>query len=100
MQSSDATVSTASLSRVTDDIWIVDDKPISAAGLQLPVRMTVIRLSNGDLVLHSPVRHSPALRHELERLGAIRYLLAPNIAHWIFLSDWQKELPRATTFAA
>jgi hypothetical protein len=74
MQSSDATLSRASLSRVTDDIWIVDDKPISAAGLQLPVRMTIIRLSNGDLVLHSPVRHSPSLRHELERLSA-RHIL-------------------------
>src|SRR3954469_113602 len=100
MQSSDATLSTARLSRATDDIWVVDDAPISAAGLKLPVRMTVIRLSNGDLVLHSPVRYSPALRGELERLGAIRYLLAPNIAHWMFLSDWQRELPQATIFAA
>ncbi|MDF0519493.1 SDR family oxidoreductase [Bradyrhizobium yuanmingense] len=100
MQSSDAGVSTASLSQVTDDIWIVDDKPINAAGLQLPVRMTVIRLSNGDLVLHSPVRYSPALRQELERLGTIRYLLAPNIAHWMFLPEWQRQLPQAAILAA
>ncbi|MCA1424349.1 SDR family oxidoreductase [Bradyrhizobium sp. NBAIM16] len=100
MQSSDAGVSTASLSQVTDDIWIVNDKPISAAGLQLPVRMTVIRLSNGDLVLHSPVRYSPGLRQELERLGTIRYLLAPNIAHWMFLPEWQRQLPQAAIFAA
>ncbi|MCA1499850.1 SDR family oxidoreductase [Bradyrhizobium sp. NBAIM14] len=100
MQSSDAGVSTASLSQVTDDIWIVNDKPINAAGLQLPVRMTVIRLSNGDLVLHSPVRYSPALREELERLGTIRYLLAPNIAHWMFLPEWQRQLPQAAIFAA
>jgi short-subunit dehydrogenase len=100
MQSFDAVSSVAGLVRVTDDIWIVDDKPISAAGLELPIRMVVIRLSNGDLVLHSPVRYSPALRHELERLGAIKYLLAPNIAHWMFLLDWQRKLPQATTFAA
>ncbi|MGY3037038.1 short-subunit dehydrogenase [Bradyrhizobium sp. USDA 4354] len=101
MQSSDAGVSTACLSRVTDDIWTVDDQPIIAAGLQLPVRMTVIRLSNGDLVLHSPVRYSPDLRQELERrLGPIRYLLAPNVAHWMFLPGWQRELPQAATFAA
>ena len=100
MQGSDTTSWMPSLSRVTDDIWIVDDKPISAAGLQLPVRMTVIRLSNGDLVLHSPVRHSPALRQELERLGTIKYLLAPNIAHWMFVPGWQRELPQAATFAA
>lgn len=100
MQSSEAAVVAASFSRVTDDIWIVDDKPINAAGLQLPVRMTVIRLSDGDLVLHSPVRYSPALRQELERLGRIRYLLAPNIAHWMFLPEWQRQLPQAAIFAA
>lgn len=100
MQSSDAGLSMASLSRVTDDIWIVNDKPINAAGLELPVRMSVIRLSSGELLLHSPVRYSPALRYELERLGAVKYLLAPNIAHRMFLSEWQRELPQAATFAA
>ncbi len=100
MQNSNAGVSIASLSRVTDDIWVVDDKPINAAGLQLPVRMTVIRLSNGDLVLHSPVRYSLSLRQELERLGRIRYLLAPNIAHWMFLPEWQRQLPQAAILAA
>ncbi|WP_051380350.1 SDR family oxidoreductase [Bradyrhizobium sp. WSM1743] len=100
MQSSDAGLSTDRLSRVTDNIWILNDKPISAAGLQLPVRMTVIRLSNGDLVLHSPVRYSPDLRQQLERLGPIGYLLAPNIAHWMFLPEWQRQLPQAATFAA
>ena len=100
MQEFDAASSTAALTRATDDIWIVDDRPISAAGLRLPVRMTVIRLLNGDLILHSPVRYSAALRDELERLGPIKYLMAPNVAHWMFLPAWQNELPQARIFAA
>jgi short-subunit dehydrogenase len=100
MNKHDAPQSTTKLTRITDDIWIADDKPISAAGMQLPVRMTIVRLSNGNLVLHSPVRYSPTLRTELERIGPIKYLLAPNVAHWMFLSGWQRELPQASTFAA
>ncbi len=100
MNKPDAMISTARLTRVTDDIWMADDRPINAAGLQLPVRMTVIRLSNGDLVLHSPVRYSLALRDEMGKLGSIKFLLAPNVAHWMFLPAWQKELPHAVTFAA
>ncbi|MGX4769643.1 SDR family oxidoreductase [Bradyrhizobium guangdongense] len=100
MNSSDAVLSSVLLTRVTDDIWIADDAPISAAGLRLPIRMTVIRLLNGDLVLHSPVRYSSALREELERLGPIKYLLAPNVAHWMFLPTWQKQLPQARISAA
>ena len=100
MHGPDAASSHVTLTRVTDDILIADDAPISAAGLRLPVRMTVIRLSNGDLILHSPVRYSPVLRNELERFGPIRYLLAPNVAHWMFLPAWQSHLPQALTFAA
>jgi short-subunit dehydrogenase len=87
------------LTRAADDIWIFDDSPISAAGLPVPIRMTVIRLSSGDLLLHSPARYSLTLRAELERVGPIKYFLAPNIAHWMFLPQWQTAVPDAITFA-
>ena len=90
----------AGLTQVTEDVWVYDDAPISAAGLPLPVRMTVVRLSSRELLLHSPVRYSPALHRELERLGRIRYLLAPNTAHWMFLKNWQSAVPDVLTFGA
>ncbi|HVI78844.1 MAG TPA: hypothetical protein VM715_11920, partial [Candidatus Acidoferrum sp.] len=62
----------AGLTQVTEDVWVYDDASISAAGLPLPVRMTVVRLSSREMLLHSPGRYSPALRRELERLGRIR----------------------------
>jgi short-subunit dehydrogenase len=89
----------SALAQAADDVWIVDDTPIQAAGLRLPVRMTIIRLSNGALLLHSPIRYSPSVRTELEQIGPIKYLLAPNVAHWMFLSEWQRALPEAITFA-
>jgi zinc-finger of transposase IS204/IS1001/IS1096/IS1165 len=51
---------------------VVDDAPITAAGLRLPIRMTVIRLANGALLLHSPTRHSPAPQAQLQRLSEIK----------------------------
>jgi hypothetical protein len=44
------------LAQMAENVWIFDDKPISAAGLPLPLRMTIIRLANGYLLLHSPTR--------------------------------------------
>src|SRR5437588_10345720 len=90
----------ASLTQVAKDVWVYDDAPIGAAGLAIPVRMSIVRLSNGNLILHSPVRYSRALHEQLDRLGGIQYLLAPNIAHWMFLADWQAAVPAALTFAA
>lgn len=86
---------------VADGLWIVDGAPIHPGGLlTLPVRMAVVRLASGDLWLHSPVRHSAELARSLARLGPIRHLVAPNVAHWSFLPDWQKAFPDATLWAA
>lgn len=84
---------------VAPDVWIVDGAPIGALGLPLPARMTVLRLGDGDLLLHSPIRYDDRLRHALEPLGRIRHLVAPNSAHWLFLRDWQRRCPDALTWA-
>lgn len=83
---------------LADDVWIVDGAPIAPMGITLPVRMTVVRLGNGELWLHSPIRYTPALAKALEAIGPIRHLVAPNIAHWTFLKPWQEAYPDATTW--
>ena len=85
---------------VAENVFVIDSLFSGAMGLILPVRMTAIRLPNGELLLHSPTRFSAGLRSELERLGRIRHLVAPNIAHWTFLKNWQDACPDATTWAA
>lgn len=85
---------------VAEDVWIIDGGPINAMGLHLPVRMTVFRLTNGDLLLHSPTPFSAEVAKAVETLGRVRHLVAPNIAHWTFLADWQRAYPDATTWAA
>jgi hypothetical protein len=86
--------------RVANDVFVVDSLLPGVLGKVLPVRMTVIRLPNGDLLLHSPTRFSPGLKRELETLGRIRHLVAPNVAHWSFLEPWQRACPEVTTWAA
>ncbi|MDF2972150.1 MAG: hypothetical protein K0R61_2600 [Microvirga sp.] len=88
------------LKPVAENLWIVDSGPQEAMGLSLPVRMTVIRLSNGDVWLHSPTRYNAELRREIETLGPIRHLVAPSIAHWTHLKGWQGGCPAAKTSAA
>lgn len=88
------------LKPVAQDVWIVDSGPISAFGLKLPVRMTVIRLSGGELVLHSPTVFTPGLARELDALGTVSHLIAPASAHWSFLAGWQRACPDAVTWAA
>lgn len=84
---------------VAENLWVVDALH-RVAGLTLPVRMTVVRLSSGELWLHSPTAFNEALWQELTALGPVRHLVAPNIAHWSHLAAWQAAAPEATTWAA
>jgi hypothetical protein len=88
------------LKPVAAGIWIVDSGPLHAMGLAVPVRMTVIRLKTGETWPHSPTRYDDGLKREIERVGPIRHLVAPNIAHWTFVKDWQEKCPGAVTWAA
>jgi len=89
------------LKPVADSVWIVDSGPVKAMGLiPLPIRMTVLRLTDGSVVLHSPTRYDPLLHHSLEQIGLIRHLIAPNSAHWMFVKQWQDNCSAAQTWAA
>jgi hypothetical protein len=88
------------LKPVAPDVWIVDSGPIRPGRLSLPVRMTVIRFPDGSVWLHSPTRWDGQLQEEIAKLGPIRFFVAPNVAHWMFLKEWQERVPGASTFAA
>jgi hypothetical protein len=81
------------------DLWIVDSGPISAMGMKLPLRMTVLRLADGSVLLHSPTRHTPELAQAIEVIGPIHHLVAPTIAHSSYLAEWQLACPAAKVWA-
>ena len=78
---------------VAADIGIVDGPfeylTVGGIGLPLPftTRMTVVRLSNGDLLLHSPVKFDERLANELHGLGTVRHLVSPNQFHYAHIGD-------------
>jgi hypothetical protein len=88
------------LKPIGENIWIVDSGPIRPGGVALPIRMTILRLRSGDLLLHSPTEISESLVDEVRALGPVRHLVAPNIAHWTLLGEWQTRFPEALTWAA
>jgi hypothetical protein len=88
------------LKAVAENVWVVDSGPIRAMGLSLPVRMSVIRLASGGMWLHSPTRFTESLRGEIEAIGPLQHLVAPNIVHWTFLKAWQEHCPGVTLSAA
>lgn len=87
------------LKPVADEVWVVDSGPLVIARIPLPIRMTVIRVSDG-MLLHSPTRYDRDLRDAITAIGPIRHLVAPSFAHWIFMREWIAACPDAITWAA
>src|SRR5678815_4409164 len=73
---------------------------LTFAGIRLPLpfttRMTVVRLSNGDLFLHSPIKFDQTLAKELQRLGRVRHLVSPNQFHYAHIGEWVRAFPGTT----
>ncbi|MCQ0986705.1 DUF4336 domain-containing protein [Jiella marina] len=83
------------------DLWIADGPVVeAAAGFHYPTRMVLVRLESGDLFVWSPVRISHALQAEVDAIGPVRHLIAPNGLHHVFLADWLAVYPQARAHAA
>jgi len=91
---------------VSPDVGIVDGpfEYLTIAGVKLPLpfttRMTIVRLTNGDLFLHSPIRFNDGLATELRGLGTIRHLVSPNQFHYAHIGEWLKAFPQAIAWAS
>ena len=95
---------TGILKPVADGVWIVDGPVIGFGYLGLkfpfPTRMTIVRLADGGLWVHSPTELLPSLKGEVDALGQVRHLIAPNRIHYWWMEEWTAAYPDAMTYAA
>lgn len=82
------------------DVWIVDGPAIRFYGIPFSTRMTVVRLSDGSVWLHSPTFADPSLVEAVKSLGPVRHMIAPNWIHYAYIRDWQAVCPEAISWAA
>jgi hypothetical protein len=87
------------LRKLDENLWVAE-QPLKFMGLTVGARMTVVRLANGDLWVHSPMRLTPPLREAVEPLGPPRFLVAPNRFHHLFIGQWMAAWPQARALAA
>lgn len=85
--------------QLAEDLWVVE-RPLRFLGLSIGTRMTVVRLRDGSLFLHSPVALDEALQAELARLGPVRHAVAPNRFHHLFIGDYRRAFGEVRLHAA
>jgi len=87
--------------KLAPDLWVV------ARPFRLPVvraevgtRMTIVRLADGGLFLHSPIQLDQGLQQAIDRLGEVRAIVAPSRVHHLFVGDYITAYPQAKSYAA
>ncbi len=82
------------------EIWIVDGTSVSVGGFRYLTRMAIIRLTDGALFVWSPTAISDALRAEVDALGVVTFIVAPNGLHDRFIAAWRDAYSDAKVYAA
>lgn len=82
------------LSPFADDVWI-EAREGKFLGVECGTRMTVVRLGDGGLFVHSPVALDDELRRAVDALGEVRAVVAPSIFHHLYMGEWMRAYPGA-----
>jgi len=82
------------LRELDQDIWVAD-RPQRFYGLEVGTRMTVIRLADRSLLLHSPVSLDAELRRALDAIGRVRFTVAPNRVHHLYAGKVAEAYPES-----
>lgn len=81
-------------------IWTSEGPVVAVAGFRYPTRMAVIRLTDGSLFIWSPIALTPGLKTEVEALGQVSHIVAPNTLHDLHLKAWKQAFPQARLHAS
>lgn len=84
---------------VPETLWVVQI-PLRTYGLEIGTRMTLCRLSSGDLWVHSPIPPDRSLCNQIDALGSVQFIVAPNRHHHFFIRDFITAYPNALLFGS
>ena len=80
------------------DMFWIKEYPIRFAGCTFNSRMTVVRLANGNLFVHSPCEIDEKIKSAIDCLGKVEFIVAPGSYHYLYVASAQKAFPDAETF--
>ena len=86
------------LKQIDRHIWVAE-QPFKYLGLEVGTRMTVILQADRSLLIISPIKIDLTLKQQLDNLGTVKYIIAPNLFHHLYLESCQQLYPKAKIIA-
>jgi hypothetical protein len=88
------------LEPIAADVWGVPGEESFPGGVRLPTRMTVVRLPDGSVWLHSPVPLDEATAREIDAIGPVGHVVAPSLLHHLHAAAARRRWPGAKLYGA
>jgi hypothetical protein len=85
---------------IAENVWAQETDIRMPGGVPIPNRTTLIRLTSGALALHSPQAIDDATAKAIDAIGEVRFLIAPNCMHYMFLKAAKARYPNARVLGA
>ncbi|MFK7824344.1 MAG: DUF4336 domain-containing protein [Oligoflexales bacterium] len=82
-----------------DNLWIVR-QPLNLLGIDFGTVMTIIRLQDHSLWIHSPIEPSDELIRHLDSLGPVNSVVSPNTFHHLYAEYFMDKFSDAHYFYA
>lgn len=82
---------------VAGQIWC-KEYPIHYAGCDFNARMSVVRVSDSELLLHSPCEIDGPTKEAISALGNVTCIVAPGSYHYFYVGSAQAAFPEADTY--
>lgn len=87
-------VKMATLVPIADKLWSAT-RPLRFWGVETGSRMTIARLADGGLFVHSPLPLDDGMRAEVDAMGPVEFVVAPSLFHHMAVTAWKQAYPSA-----
>jgi hypothetical protein len=87
------------LKNLAQNLWVAE-QPLKFWGIEVGTRMTLIRLANGELIVISPISVDRQTINQVNELGNVAVIIAPNLYHHLFVAEFKAIYPDAQIWAA
>jgi hypothetical protein len=75
-------------------------RPLRFYGIAMGTRMTLCRLSDGTVWVHSPIDPDPELLAQIARIGPVAHIVAPSKLHHLWVRPFAERFPEARLYAS
>lgn len=80
---------------VTPNITTLSTPFLRVGLIKIGGRGTLVKLQSGSVAVFSPVALTPEVKSKVSSLGTLKYIVAPDFEHHIFVTPWAQEYPQA-----